>query len=44
MLETKFYLHSTCGGHSLHSKTNDNEVVNFALGRDLAVTGTWYHY
>ena len=33
-----------CGGHSLHSKTNDNEVVNFALARDLAVTGTWYQY
>ena len=25
-------------------KTNDNEVVNFALARDLAVTGTWYQY
>ena len=39
-----YYLYPTCGGHSLHSKTYDNEVINFALGRDLAVTGTWYQH
>jgi hypothetical protein len=35
--------YATCGGHSLHNQTNDNgkRMVNFALGRDLAVTGTW---
>jgi len=37
------YLYPACGGHSLHNKTNDNRkyIVIFALGRDLAVTGTW---
>jgi hypothetical protein len=37
------YLYAMCGGHSLHNQTNDNgtQMVNFALGRDLAVTGTW---
>jgi len=34
------YLYPTCGGHSLHNKTNDNgkQMVNFELGRDLVVT------
>jgi hypothetical protein len=33
------YLYPTCGGHSLHNKTNDKgkQMVNFELGRDLAV-------
>jgi len=40
------YIYATCGGHSLHNQTNDNgkRMVNFALGRDLAVTGTWYQH
>jgi len=40
----EFYLYPVSGGHSLHNETNDNgkRIVNFALGRDLAVTGTWY--
>lgn len=40
------YLHPACGGHSLHNETNDNgkRMVNFALGRDLAVTGTWFQH
>ena len=44
---TKFrresYLYTACGGHSHHNETNDNGKwnVNFALGRDLAVIGTW---
>jgi hypothetical protein len=40
------YLCPARGGHSLHSETNDNgkRMVNFALGRDLAVTGTWYQH
>ena len=40
------YLYPACGGHNLHSKTNDNgqQMVNFALGRDLAVIGTWYQH
>jgi hypothetical protein len=35
-----------CGAHGLHNQTNDDEkrMVNFALGRDLAVTGTWYQH
>jgi len=34
------YLYPACGGHSLHNETNDNRkrMVNFALGRDVAVT------
>jgi len=37
------YLYPACGGHSLHNKTNDNgkQMVNFSLGRDLTVMGTW---
>jgi endonuclease/exonuclease/phosphatase family metal-dependent hydrolase len=40
------YLYPTCGGHSSHSKTNDNgkRMVNFALGRDLDATETWYQH
>ena len=40
------YLYPTCGGHSLHNKTNDNgkQIVNFSLGRDLAVKGTRYQH
>jgi len=32
-------LYPTCGGHSLINKVNDNgkQMVNFELGRDLAV-------
>ena len=39
----EFYLHLACGGQRLHNEKNDNEkrMVNFALGRDLAETGTW---
>jgi hypothetical protein len=39
-------LYSACGGHSCAIETDDNrkQMVNFALGRDLAVTGTWYQY
>ena len=38
------YLYPACGEHSLHIKTNDNGkgMVDFALGRDLAVTRKWY--
>ena len=40
------YLYSAGGGHNLHNKTNDigKWIVNFALARNLAVTGTWYQY
>jgi len=40
------YLYPVCGGHSLHNKTNDNgkRIINFAVGTDLAVTGTWYQH
>jgi exonuclease III len=40
------YLHPACGGHSLHNETNDNgkRMVKFALGKDLAVTGTWFQH
>ena len=40
----EFYLYPACGGYSLHNETNDNGkwMVNFELGRDLAVTGTCY--
>jgi len=40
------YLYPACGGHSLQSKTNDNGkgMVNFAMGRDLDVTETWYQH
>jgi hypothetical protein len=36
------YLYTACGGHSLHNETNDNRkrMVNFALERDVAATGT----
>jgi hypothetical protein len=31
--------------HSLHDETNDNgrKMVDFAIGKDLAITGTWSH-
>jgi hypothetical protein len=34
------HLYPACGEHSLHNETNDNgtRMVNFALGRDSAVT------
>jgi hypothetical protein len=40
------YFYPACGGHSLHNKTNHNgeQMVNFAMERDLSVTGTWYQY
>jgi hypothetical protein len=36
------YFYPACGGRSLHNETNDNRkrMVNFALGRDVAVIGT----
>jgi hypothetical protein len=39
------YLYPARGGHSLHKETNHNgkHMVNFALGRDIAVTGSQYH-
>jgi hypothetical protein len=42
----KPHLYPACGGHSLHNETNDNgkRTVNFALGRDSAVTETWYQH
>jgi hypothetical protein len=34
-----------CGDNSLHNETNNRKLmVSFALGRDLAVTGTWYQH
>jgi hypothetical protein len=38
------YLYPVCGGQNLHHETNDNgkRMIHFALGRDLAVTGTWF--
>ena len=35
-------LYPACRGHSPHNETNVNgkQMVNFALGRDLAVMGT----
>jgi len=40
------YLFPACGGHSLYNKTNDDgkQMVNFALGRHLTVTRTWYQH
>jgi len=40
------YLYPASGGHSFHNETNDNgkRIINFALERDLAVTGIWYHH
>jgi hypothetical protein len=34
------YLYPACGGHSLHSETDDNgkQIMNFATERDLSVT------
>jgi endonuclease/exonuclease/phosphatase family metal-dependent hydrolase len=34
------------GGHSLHNETYNNgkQMVSFAVGRDLAVTRTWYQH
>jgi hypothetical protein len=33
------YLYPTCEKHSLIMK----QMINFAMGRDLAVAGTWYN-
>jgi hypothetical protein len=40
------FSYPTCGGHSLYDKTNydGKRMVNFALGRDFALTGTLYQY
>jgi hypothetical protein len=40
------HLYPACGRHSLHNETDDNgkRMVNFAMGRDLAVAGTWYQH
>jgi exonuclease III len=40
------YLYPACGRHNLHKETNDNRkrMINFAMGRDLAVAGTWYQH
>jgi len=40
------YSFPACGGQSLHNKTNDDGkwMGNFALGRPLAVTRTWYQH
>jgi hypothetical protein len=39
------YWHPACGRYSLHDKTNDNgKMADFALGTDLAVTGTWFQH
>jgi len=40
------YLYPACGGHSVRNKTNDNgeQMVNFAMERDLSVTGAWYQH
>jgi hypothetical protein len=42
----KSHLYPACGGHSLYNETNNNEkrAVNFALGRDSAVTGIWHQH
>jgi len=32
-VRNEYYLYPTCGGHSLHSETNDNEVVKFCSGK-----------
>jgi hypothetical protein len=39
-------LYPARGGPSLHNETYDNRelMVNFAQGRDVAVTGTWYQH
>lgn len=38
------FLAPACGQHSLHDATNDNgkKMVEFAIGRDLTVGGTWF--
>ena len=40
----EFCLYPACRGHSPHNETNVNgkQMVNFALGRDLAVMETKY--
>jgi hypothetical protein len=40
------YLAPACGMHSLHDETNDNgrKMVDFATGKDLAISGTWYQH
>jgi hypothetical protein len=40
------YLYPAYGWHCLHNETNDNGklMANFAMGRDLDVTGTWYQH
>ena len=45
-VRNEFYLYPAFGGRSLHSETNNNETkwYIFVLGRDLAVTGTWYQH
>lgn len=39
-------LHPACGGHSIHNETNHNGklMVNFEMGRDLALMETWYQH
>ena len=40
------YLCTAYGGQSLHNETNNNgkRMLNFALGTDLYVMGTWYQH
>ena len=40
------HLYPACGGHNIHNETNDNgkRTVNFVLGRDSTMTGTWYQH
>jgi len=40
------YLYPARGEESLHNETNDNgkQMLNFALGTDLYMTGTWYQH
>jgi len=41
-LETKFCLYPTCGRHSLHSKTNDNESRKCVIPVVYVKLGKWY--
>lgn len=45
-LKNVFFVSSMWRAHSLHNEINDNGklIINFAMGRDLAVMGTWYQH
>ena len=45
-VDKETYIYPACGKFSLHDVTNGNgkKMIDFALGRDLAVCGTWFEH